>query len=205
MVARMQRNRDIGLCGSTLLFYEKPTHVQALGGAYYCRWLAAAWHLGQRRRFVRTEHPEAVERHLSYVVGASMLVSIEFLRTVGLMAEDYFLYSEEMDWVLRAGNRFKKAYAPESIVYHKVGSSIGTRSHPGQKSLLCDYYNLRNRLIFTRRHFPYALPTVYLGLLLEGLLRLIFGQWRRMRMVLCLIFSGKELPPLSHFEDSAAR
>jgi GT2 family glycosyltransferase len=31
-----------------------------------------------------------------------MLVSKQFLETIGLMSEEYFLYFEELDWTLRA-------------------------------------------------------------------------------------------------------
>ena len=35
---------------------------------------------------------------IDYVVGASMLCSKDFLKEVGLLSEDFFLYFEEMDW-----------------------------------------------------------------------------------------------------------
>lgn len=201
MVFRMQSDSKIGICGSTLLFYEKPTHVQALGGGYFCRWFAMVWHLGQRRRFVKPVSTDRVERYLSYVVGASMLVSIDFLNLVGLMTEDYFLYFEEIDWTIKAQGQLRTGYAQDSIVYHKVGRSVGTSSHPGQKSLLCDYYNLRNRLVFTRRYYPYALPTVYLGIFAEGLLRMLFGKWKNAKMAFRLLVSGRDIPPLSCFQN----
>ena len=95
---------------------------------------------------------------MNYVEGASMLVTRQFLEEIGIMCEDYFLYFEEADWAIRAEGRFKLAYAPESIVYHKVGGSIGTSSNPAKKSYTCDYFNIRNRLLFTRRFYPTALP-----------------------------------------------
>lgn len=202
LVTRIREVPGAGMCGSTLLFHDRPDVVQALGGGYYLPWLAIAWHLGQRRVFKPGARPEKVETCLSYIVGASLLVSVEFVRVVGLMAEDYFLYFEEIDWTLRAGQRFKLAYAPDSLVYHKVGGSIGTRSHPGHKSLVCDYYNLRNRLVFTRKFYPWALPTVRLGLGLEALARLCCGRPRRALMVLKLMLSGHMLPPLSSFDPT---
>ena len=103
-------------------------------------------------------------------------MSREFLETVGLMCEDYFLYFEELDWALRGQGRFSLAYAPASAVYHKIGASIGTSSDPRRKSLLCDYYATRNRLLFTRRFFREALPTVYLSVLFAILSRFLCGR-----------------------------
>ena len=203
LVARIQAKPKAGICGSSLLFYERPEIIQALGGGYYCPWLAIAWHVGQRRLFSKQVNPDKVERYLSYIVGASMLVSVEFIRKVGPMTEDYFLYFEEMDWMLRAGKVFSLSFAPGSIVYHKVGASIGTRTHPAQKSLLCDYYSLRNRLVFTRRFYPWALPTVYFGLCIEALVRVCCGRIQRAAMIFRLILCGRNPPPLSRFDGAA--
>jgi GT2 family glycosyltransferase len=174
---------EAGLCGSTLLNYRRPHRVDALGGAIYCRWLGLAWHLGRWRNWCQSGNVAAVERSMDYVVGASILVTRRFLEEVGMMDESYFLYYEELDWATRARGRFALAYASESIVYHKVGGSIGTSSCPGKKSLVSDFYTVRNRLKYTRKHHPGALPCIYLGLAVAILVRLLFGQWRRALMV----------------------
>ena len=128
---------------------------------------------------------------MNYVVGASMLVSKEFLEDVGLMCEDYFLYFEETDWAMRARGRYSLVYAIGSIVYHKVGASIGTRSNPARKSVLCDFHSVRNRLFFTYRFYPLALPTVYVALCGSILLRVFLGHWLRAKMIIKLMFSFK--------------
>lgn len=194
LVARMTEKPAAGICGSTLVLYDRPERIQARGGGWYCKWIGLPWHIGQLERSSRQARPERVEKWMNYVVGASMLVSREFLDEVGLMCEDYFLYFEETDWVQRAAARFSLAYAPESLVYHKVGGSIGTRSHPRNKSPLCDYYAVRNRLLFTRRHCPVALPTVYLSLCAALLVRLAVGRFDLARTVYQLIL-GREIPP----------
>ena len=102
------------------------------------------------------------------------------------MCEDYFLFFEEIDWAMRAQPQFSLAFAADSLVYHKVGASVGTSSHPGRKSVVCDFCNVRNRLLFTWKFFPWALPTVYVGLIGTLLSRACFGQWDRVRMILSL-------------------
>ena len=100
-----------------------------------------------------------------------------------MLYEVITLYYEELDWALRSKGRFSLAYAHDSLVYHKVGGSIGTSSHPRRKSLVSDFFTLRNRLKFTRQFFPYALPTIYLGLMGSVILRLLFGQWKKAKMI----------------------
>lgn len=183
LVSRMVDKPKAGMCGSTLALYSNPNRIQARGGGWYCKWLGLSWHLGQLSKVsnsVRTNH---VEKWMDYVVGASMLVSRSFLDAVGLMCEDYFLYFEELDWSLRGKDEFVLAYAPDSRVYHKVGRSIGTRSNPRHKSLICDYYTVRNRLIFTKRFFPEAMPFVYISVFTALCVRLLTGQQDRVAMI----------------------
>lgn len=195
MVLRMKQKSTAGMCGSTILHYGDPKRVQALGGGYYCKWLALSWHQGRLKKSDDAINALKAEKWMNYVVGASMLVSKKFLQDIGLMFEDYFLYFEEIDWALRARGRFSLVYEKESIVYHKIGKSIGTSSDPRKKSIVCDYYNLRNRILFTRRFFPAALPTVYLTLFGELIIRLLLGKWDRFVLILKLLFQQRvEIP-----------
>ncbi|GAB7026530.1 glycosyltransferase family 2 protein [Geotalea toluenoxydans] len=183
LVARMQQQPSVGICGSTILMYHDRQRVQALGGGHYCRWIGLPWHYGRFTRWGRRINRERAESWMNYVEGASMLVSRQFLSEVGLMCEDYFLYFEEADWAIRAKGRFNLGYAARSIVYHKVGGSIGTSSNPAKKSYTCDYYSIRNRLLFTRRFYPAAMPTVWLVIVGALLLRICMGKWNRAMMV----------------------
>jgi len=185
MVKRMSESPEIGICGASLLYYDRPDTVQALGGAEYNRWFGVPTHIGVFERFEEMRIPaDEIERRMSYVVGASMLVSRAFVESVGLMTEDCFLCGEEIDWALRGRGRFRLAYAPEAVVYHKEGASLGSSSDPLAKSRAADYYSLRSRLTIARRHAPWMLPTVYLGLLGSAVNRARRGQWDRVGMIL---------------------
>lgn len=195
LVQRMEQRPSAGMCGSTIRLYHARDRIQALGGGRYCRWVGLPWHFGRFSPWgAKLPDQSRAERSMNYVEGASMLVSVNFLAEIGLMCEDYFLYFEEADWAIRAEGRFELAYAPGSVVYHKVGASIGTGSNPGKKSYTCDYYNIRNRILFTRRYYPAALPAVYFFLFAELLLRLLLGKWDRASMIFNLMFrnTGKE-------------
>lgn len=188
LLERMQAKTDAGMCGSKLVYYHDRRQVQALGGATYNRWFCIPKHLGRNSDVDAAVDVEEVEARLDYVVGASLLVSRRFVETIGLMNEDYFLYFEELDWAARARGRFSLAYAENSIVYHKEGASIGGKiDRPLERSSISDYYWMRNRLIFTRKFYPYALPTAYVSLLLALFNRVRRRQWDRVRMSLSLL------------------
>lgn len=185
----VDRDREVGLCGSTLLYYDRPEVVQALGGASYNERMALPAHIGESKPLPDAPDVDAVVGQMAYVAGASMLATRRFLEEVGLMEESYFLYFEELDWALRAAGRFRLGYAPDSIVYHKEGRSIGTRGAE-RKSALADYYFLRNRLLITRRFFPARVPTVRFAILLALANRIRRRQWERVRMILRLWREG---------------
>jgi len=191
MVKRLDDKPEAAMCGSTLREYGNRSRIQAMGGASYYKWFGVAWHIGRMAEGNKLPEPGLVEKKMDYVVGASLLVRSSYLQEVGLMAEDYFLYFEEIDWVTRGRGRCVLAYAPKSVVYHKIGASIGTATNPLRKSLQSDYYSLCNRLLFTRRFFPYALPGIYAGLAMELLVRMLLGRWRVAWMVSRAILSGR--------------
>lgn len=193
LAARLEQQPAIGICGSTILHYHERKRIQALGGGRYYRWIGLPWHYGRFTMWeVGCRLQQQAESRMNYVEGASMLVSRRFLLEVGLMSEEYFLYFEEADWAVRAKGRFALGYAPESVIYHKVGGSIGTSSNPAKKSFVCDFYNIRNRIRFARRYHPVTLPTVYLVLAGELMLRALCGKWDRAGMIARLMMSCGE-------------
>jgi GT2 family glycosyltransferase len=159
LVTRMQEIPDAGMCGSTLPFYQDPRKIWALGGATYNKWLAMPHCIGLLQSKEAAVDPQQVERRLAYIAGASILVSRDFLRDIGLLSENYFLYFEELDWAVRSRGRYRLAYAPKSIVYHKVAAST-VMNLDDKDTSVADYFMFRNSLLFTYKYFPVALPLV---------------------------------------------
>ena len=168
LVERMQADPRVGMCGSKLIFYHRPDMVQAYGGSAFDPRLGVVRPLGQFQPTSAVCRPAEIEKETAYVVGASMLVSTQFLKAVGLMSEDYFLYFEEIDWAFRARGQFTLAYSDPSVVYHKEGGSIGSSS-TGEPSVTSTRYLYRNRVLFNwkfnRTHFMCCLLQIGFELL----------------------------------------
>jgi GT2 family glycosyltransferase len=185
LVGKMQNNQRAGMCGSTLLYYDDPNKAQALCGATYNKWLGTLRLIGSFTQMPQKIDAVRIEKKLAFICGASMLVSKHFLRNIGLLGEEYFLYYEELDWALRSGNRYPLSYAEQSVVYHKEGATIGGSNRSiDNKSLVADFYGIRNRLIIARKFHPYTLPMVYMGLIVTALRRVARKQWNRIPMIL---------------------
>jgi GT2 family glycosyltransferase len=190
MVREMRRNPSAGICGSKIISYYEPDKVQSLGGCRFNKWLGISGHIGAKTAASSAVDKSDVLRHMAYVTGASMLVSQPFLNDVGLMDEGYFLYYEEIDWVIRANNRYSLEFTPDSVVYHKEGASTGTT-----RSYCADFYSLQSRILFTRQHFPYALPTVYMGLVCTLFNRIRRNQWDRVALILRMAAGSSRCRP----------
>lgn len=154
----------VGLWGATVLYHDAPHQVQALGGGAMRRWSAETWHLGAFQTWQGADRAlqQHVESRMDYVLGASMFVSRSWLQDVGLLDERYFLYCEELDWALRGRSHHELGWAPQAIVRHKEGATIGT--DPDGGSPLSVFHLMRSRLIFTRLRLPvWRWPLVAVG------------------------------------------
>lgn len=184
LINKMSENREMGICGSTVLFYDRPDILQTSGGGTYNKWLGTPRNLGTYQQFKpKSINEQLIVSRMSYVYGASMLVSKEFLVSVGLMSEEYFLFYEELDWAMRARGKFTLGYASKSLIYHKEGRSIGNSSNKKKVTMFADFYAIRNRIKFTKRFFAYCLPGVYAGLFIAVFNRLIRGQFSNVKMI----------------------
>jgi hypothetical protein len=168
-----------GIVGSTLRYYDRPGIVQACGGAAMDPGTVEGRHVGDGLEIERLPAArEGVERQLAYVMGASMLVSREFLRDIGPMQEDYFLYFEEADWAARSRGRYALAWAPDSHLFHKSGTSSSRVVRVFATRL---YY--RNRLRFAGRFFPERLAATRRRLWIEFAKSLAKCEWRRAMII----------------------
>jgi GT2 family glycosyltransferase len=184
LVLLMSKNPNIGLCGSRLMYFDEPNVCQAAGGGVYNKWFG-----GVRLVSDLSCKEDEGGAQLDFVSGASLMASKAYLQEVGVMAEEYFLYFEELDWASRGRDRFLLGYCSQSIVYHKDGITAGSSDSSKLRSDVSDFYGIRSRILFTRKFHPYALPTVYIGLLGAIAKRLYHGQYRRALTILKLMIS----------------
>jgi GT2 family glycosyltransferase len=172
MVRMAEADPKLGICGSQLRSYTPPHEIQTLGGRRYSRWSGRTRPLQE----LTTPQISTVPGAPDYVEGASMLISRRCLDAVGLPEESYFLYYEELDLAARVRPAFHLGYSPESVVYHKEGASIGSAHVRSNRSALSDFYQARNRIVFSRRYHPWFLPSVLTATALGALQRLMIGR-----------------------------
>lgn len=168
---KQQQQQPKTILGSKLLYFHDPKIIQAVGGVFNKRYYISE-HIGEG---LSAETPKSELPKIDYPVGASIFVSRDFVETVGLLDENFFLYYEELDWVYRAKEKgYIVDWCEDSVVYHKEGASIGS-SYKKKKSYFSEVALFKSRQKFVKKHF--GLNTMfYFATLLLLINRLRKGQ-----------------------------
>ncbi len=124
-----------------------------------------------------------------YMHGGGMLVPKEVLDSVGPMAEEFFLYYEEMDWSERIRKAGYKIYCQrDTKIYHKESASMG-RMNP-----LKTYYMNRNRVLFMLRNYqsmeliPFMMFFTFISIPKNVFTHLIRGEFKHLQAFLKGVF-----------------
>lgn len=178
LVARLQAG-DCEAVGSTI--YLADGRVQSHGGRW-TPWLARSESLGHGSALTTLPDPAAIERDQNYLNGASMMMGRRFLEVVGPMAEEYFLYCEEVEWCLRGVQRgMRLGFAPGARVLHYVGTTTGSYDEIKRRPRTPVYLNERNKILTTRDRYPAKMPVAMFASLALILVR--FGRHRAWRQI----------------------
>ena len=97
------------------------------------------------------------ERKSDWIMGAFMLVRRDVIEKVGGLPEDYFMFTEEMDWCYRIRQAgFEILFSPKASFIHKFNKSAGQKASDWRiektvlgKYLFCrtHYGNIKTKLI----------------------------------------------------------
>jgi GT2 family glycosyltransferase len=177
LVKKMEENATIGAVSSKVIFFNSDNILQYAGAGSIHPITGRGGFIGTNEKdFLQYQSAQTGHAH-----GAAMMVRREVIEKIGLMAELYFLYYEELDFCERIKNAgYSIWYIAESVVFHKESMTVG-RENP-----LKVYYMTRNRMVFLRRnkkplmvalfvlYFTFiAVPKNSLGYLLRGKLNLL--------------------------------
>jgi len=198
LVDKLEVNNKIAVASPKIKFFYTPDMLQYTGVPKFnkisARTIGHGFYKPDNGQFENDS-----ETHFAH--GAAMLISMEAIRKVGMMADIFFLYYEEMDWCERfRKSGYKIYYVHNSLVYHK--ESVST----GKMSPLKAYYMNRARLLFLRRHVDR--PLVFLSiayLLLISFPKNTFLPLIKGRPDLFKAYHKAVMWHLHHFDHNAVR
>lgn len=146
-------NPQVGMVSPKIRYFDQPDILQYAGftpmNYYTCRNYCIGQFEPDKGQYDDKPGPTG------YAHGAAMMLKREAMNKAGLMAENFFLYYEEMDWcdhIKRAG--YEIWFVPQALIYHKESVSVGKASG------LKEYFMNRNRILFIRRNAP-VIPRMF--------------------------------------------
>ena len=107
------------------------------------------------------------------------------------MQEDYFLYYEELDWVMR-GKRKKipVRICGSSKVFHKQGTTTGKKMEASLTPFTACLHH-RNFLLFYKRFFPMLYPVAVARLFAKSINCFLKGQKTEAKILFKVILGFK--------------
>jgi len=140
-------DKKVGVVGPKIYSYEKHPEIYSAGCTTEPNIL--------KRKFVSQRGRGEIDRgqyntieEVGYIEGCCLKINCKILNAIGLMDERYFLYFEDLDWILRIKQLgCKSIYIPQSIIWHKGSSTMG------QNNPLKFYYMTRNKLLLLQKIF----------------------------------------------------
>lgn len=156
LVDKLESNPSIGGVSPRIKFFFQPDTIQFAGQAPINPYTMRSYGYGYGAKDTGQFDKDTPT---SFVHGAAMMIPTEVIKKVGMMAEIYFLYYEELDW----GARIRAAgyelwYVHDSLVMHKESMSTG------KLTPFKTYYMNRARILYLRRNvhgFSFLISFLY--------------------------------------------
>ncbi|MFQ6000505.1 MAG: glycosyltransferase family 2 protein [Anaerolineae bacterium] len=190
MVAYMEAHPRVGALGPQLLNPDGTTRSSrrrfpTLATAFLESTVLQPWFQGSGilKRYYLLDRSDDEIQPVDWVVGAALLVRREALHQVGPLDEEFFMYSEELDWCYRLKARgWEVVYLPTAQVVHQEGRS-------SEQVLAFRHIHFqRSKVLFFKRYYGwrgevlrwFILSTYLYLFVLEGLKWLV-GHKRPLR------------------------
>jgi GT2 family glycosyltransferase len=145
LVSTLDKNPKVGMVSPKIKYFDQQDMLQ------YAGYTPMNYYTARNTCMGLFEKDNGQYDHLTgktgFAHGAAMMVSREAIDKAGLMAENFFLYYEEMDWSDHIKHKGYEVWVNmQALIYHKESISVG------KKSALKEYFMNRNRILFTRRN-----------------------------------------------------
>lgn len=145
LVDTMESNRRIGMISPKIHYFDHPGMLQYTGYTPMNYYTARNACIGQFEQ--DKGQYDFLTGVTGYAHGAAMMVRREALEKAGGMAENYFLYYEELDWCERIRKAGYEIHVNlDALIYHKESVSVGKRT------ALKEFFMNRNRILFIRKN-----------------------------------------------------
>ncbi len=170
------------------IYYYKPSDLVWFAGSTGNLWTGCFKHIGKGRKD-RSENN--IPRETAYATGCAFFMKVSVIKEIGMLDDNFFAYSEDLDWSLRAKKAgYKCMYVPNSKIWHMEAVSITknmSKANKGRTTPFQIYLYYRNKLFIMRKHCAFFQRITYFVVLLclEILPRMIgfivLNRWEKLK------------------------
>jgi len=163
LIRFLEKNEEVGAAGARILNPDETLqHSCYPAPTLFNEWLHL-FHLDRQRRHGMETWDVVEPREVDVLLGACIMVRREALNDVGLLDENFFMYSEEVDFCRRLQKKGWSLYwVPQAEVVHYGGQS--TRQVAGDMFLQL----YKGKLQYFRKHQGRGAGLLYKLILLVG-------------------------------------
>lgn len=154
LVEILDTHPEVGIISPKLNYHHDKSIIQYVGFTqmdyYTCRNQA----VGKNQKDVGQY--DNLLGQTGYCHGGAMMVKRETTEKAGLMADNFFIYYEEVDWGERINRSGYQAWVRgDAVIYHKESMTVG------KNSAFKEYFMNRNRILFIRHNAPLSKAIVF--------------------------------------------
>lgn len=158
LIAALEKHPHAGVVGPKIFYYG--TDVLWFNGGHFNHLLGLSTH----PLMDRPDDGGDQDREVEFITGCAMLVRSQVFRDIGLFDEDFEIYTEDLDFCLRAEEHGYGIWlVPEAKAEHKVSLSTGV-SGSNLMTPYRSYYYARNMLMMVwKRKKGIRFVTCFMG------------------------------------------
>jgi GT2 family glycosyltransferase len=142
LVDAAEARPQLAFLGPLVYHHDEPDVIQSAGG-----FIAPDWRTYHRGQNERDCGQYAVPFEADWVTGCSIFMRMSVVERIGVLDPEFFIYSEEVDWCVRARRAgFSGLVVPAARIWHK-----GVRRDYAPSPRVT-YLSARNHLRLLRKH-----------------------------------------------------
>ena len=169
LVNSYERHGDNNCYGGKIYYYSEPNKIWYNGG-HFCE-------LTGKARHIDVNDKEKEDFQTQFITFCYVFIPLNVFIRTGYISEEYFMYCEDLDYCYKCKNNgIGLIINPNSIVYHKIGSSSG-----GQLTPFSAYWSYLNELRFNIKRVD---SKKYISIALQLIARpLLYLKWLLKRKI----------------------